>query len=359
MGGYHKVIRKYLIPMLAVGGALLATYMVLSERAPDAQAQPNVIPPSSPYEAFLGCVGIIEASSRNIAVGVPVPGIIAQVAVTVGDNVHQGDPLLHIDDRAARAELTLRQAQLRAAEQMLSRLEAMPRPEELPGAEAKVAEAEAQLDDGESQLSMAESAAESIARKERSKWRYAVAESRARLAQARAELQLLKAGAWKEDVAVARAKVESARASVKAFEIDLERLTVRSPLDGEVLQVNIRPGEFAETGTLVTPLVILGDTRTLHVRVDVDENDAWRVRPEARACASLRGNSQIKTDLRFVRIEPYVVPKTSLTGKSTERVDTRVLQVLYSFPRDSLPVYVGQRMDVFIDASAAVDTDNP
>lgn len=348
-----------MIPILAVGGALLATYMVLSERAPEVQSRSKVIPPSRPYEASLACVGIIEASSQSIAIGAPVPGIVVNMAVTVGDNVHEGDPLLHIDDRAARAELTLREAQLRAAEQMLSRLEAMPRPEELPGAEAKVAEAEARLDDAESQRAMAESAAESIALKELSKWRYAVAAAQARLAQARAELQLLKAGAWKEDVAVARAKVESARASVKASEIDLERLTVRAPLDGEVLQVNIQPGEFAEKGALVTPFMIMGDTRTLHVRVDVDENDAWRVRPEARACASLRGNSQIKTDLQFVRIDPYVVPKTSLTGKSTERVDTRVLQVLYSFPRDSLPVYVGQRMDVFIDTSGAVQTDDP
>jgi hypothetical protein len=54
--------------------------------------------------------------------------------------------------------------------------------------------------------------------------------------------------------------------------------------------------------------------------------------------------------MRFVRFEPYVVPKKSLTGDSTERVDTRVLQVIYSFDRGSLPIYVGQQMDVFIDA---------
>jgi hypothetical protein len=52
--------------------------------------------------------------------------------------------------------------------------------------------------------------------------------------------------------------------------------------------------------------------------------------------------------LRFVRIEPYVVPKRSLTGDSLERVDTRVLQIVYAFDRPAFPVYVGQQVDVFI-----------
>src|SRR5262249_59474807 len=84
--------------------------------------------------------------------------------------------------------------------------------------------------------------------------------------------------------------------------------------------------------------------------VDIDENDAWRVRPEAAAMASMRGNRALQTSLQFVRFEPYVVPKKSLTGDTTERVDTGVLQVLYRFHRGDLPVYAGQQMDVFIEA---------
>jgi hypothetical protein len=51
-----------------------------------------------------------------------------------------------------------------------------------------------------------------------------------------------------------------------------------------------------------------------------------------------------------VRVEPYVVPKRSLTGESTERVDTRVLQVLYRFDPAAMKVYVGQQVDVFVEA---------
>jgi HlyD family secretion protein len=88
----------------------------------------------------------------------------------------------------------------------------------------------------------------------------------------------------------------------------------------------------------------------LHARVDIDENDAWRMHADASVLAFVRGNRELKPPLTFVRTEPYIVPKRSLTGDSTERVDTRVLQIIYGFDRGDLPVYVGQQMDVFIEA---------
>ena len=87
--------------------------------------------------------------------------------------------------------------------------------------------------------------------------------------------------------------------------------------------------------------------------MDVDENDAWRLVAGAKAEASVRGNADQKYQLEFVRFEPYVVPKKSLTGDSAERVDTRVLQVIYRLlplADSSKRLFVGQLMDVFIEA---------
>jgi hypothetical protein len=126
-------------------------------------------------------------------------------------------------------------------------------------------------------------------------------------------------------------------------------------VDGEVLQVKVHPGEFAPAGVTSTPLILLGKLKPLHIRVDVDEHEAIRVRPEAKASASVRGNANLKTPLTFVRFEPFVIPKKSLTGDSTERVDTRVLQVIYRVEDESLPLFVGQQMDVFIDAANSQD----
>jgi hypothetical protein len=90
--------------------------------------------------------------------------------------------------------------------------------------------------------------------------------------------------------------------------------------------------------------------KPLYVRVDVDEHEAWRVQPEAKATAAVRGNANLKSPLAFVRFEPFILPKKSLTGDSTERVDTRVLQVIYRVEDDNPHLFVGQQMDVFIDA---------
>ena len=146
--------------------------------------------------------------------------------------------------------------------------------------------------------------------------------------------------------------IVQAESQAQVTRVEIARYKILAPRAGTILQVKVRPGEFATTGVLETALVTLGDTSELHVRVDIDENDAWRVAQEAQAEAYVRGNRDLHTSLRFVRFEPYVVPKRSLTGDSTERVDTRVLQVIYAFDRHALPVYVGQQMEVFIASPA-------
>jgi len=97
---------------------------------------------------------------------------------------------------------------------------------------------------------------------------------------------------------------------------------------------------------------LMGGTERLNVRADIDEQDAWRVKSGATATASVRGKSAEKLGLHFVRVEPYVIPKRNLTGDSTERVDTRVLQVIFALDAGA-PVYAGQQLDVFIDAGGA------
>jgi multidrug efflux pump subunit AcrA (membrane-fusion protein) len=155
-------------------------------------------------------------------------------------------------------------------------------------------------------------------------------------------------------VETAAAQVRLAEEQANATQVELQRLTVRAPVDGRVLQLKIHLGEFAPTGVLQQPLLLLGHVEPMCVRVNVDENEAWRVRADAPAVGFLRGNKEIHVPLKFLRFEPYVIPKVSLTGESTERVDTRVLQVVYSFDRGELPIFVGQQMDIFIEANPNV-----
>ena len=153
----------------------------------------------------------------------------------------------------------------------------------------------------------------------------------------------------------AEAKLDQAKAVLDGARVDLDKSVTKAPIDGAILKVNVRLGEYAPAGVLSNPLMTMGSIDPLHVRVDVDEAEAWRVRPDSPAIARLRGNSGIVGRLSFVRFEPYVLPKRSLTDDTTERVDTRVLQVIYAFNPSEFPVFVGQQVDVFIRAPKRAD----
>lgn len=316
---------KYILPLLAVAGFLFAAYTVISGNKPVPVAKAVTEPASAPFKSFIAGAGIVEAQSQNIAIGTPLPEIVKTVAVKVGDQVKAGAPLFYLDDRDTRAILAIKLADLAKAK-------------------ADVSVAKATFTDAKSLSDLAEAVTDrrAISSEELLRRRNAMLIAKARLESA-------------------QALVQQAEAGVADTETTLSRLVVRAPVEGEVLQVNIRPGEFAQAGFLNTPLLVLGNLDQLHVRVDIDENDAWRFDKNSKAVAFLRGNRRFKVDLILAYVEPYVVPKKSLTGDSTERVDTRVLQALYRFDRKQLPVYVGQQMDVFIEAqdySPSKDSNN-
>lgn len=348
------MIRKYLLPALALLGVGFAVYTVVQGNKETPAAPPVMQPASAPYATYVAGAGLVEAATENIALGTPVAGVVDEVTVKVGDLVEKGAPLFRLDDRDLRAELLVRKAALEAAQRQLDKLQNSPRPEEIPVAEARVKEAEARLTAARQILERWQRIEDATAlnQSELIDRRNLMNVAAANVEEAKAGLALLKAGAWEADKLIAAADVASAKARVDAAQTDIDRMTVRAPVDGRVLQVNVRPGEFAPVGMLPTPLMLIGRTDVLHVRVDVDENEASRVRPGAAAVAYVRGNTSVKVPLSFVRIEPYVVPKRSLTGDSAERVDTRVLQVLYSYQPESVPfpTYVGQQMDVYIEA---------
>lgn len=342
---------KYGLPIIAALILTFAIFAIVRSQPVHATVAPPSPPPTAGFEKSVGAVGLVEASSENIAVSLPVQGMVTQVYVKAGDRVAKGARLFSIDDRDLRAELALRRSSLAMAQAKLDKLLRSPRPEEIPPAEAKVKEAEELYQDADVQLKLMESVRDKRAIRDEDllRRRIAVKTAGARLEQAKADLALLKAGAWQPDIEIARAEVNQAQGQVERVQADLERTLVTAPIAGEILQCKVRAGEYAQAAQLAQPLILMGATNQLNVRADVDEQDAWRVKRGAGAVASVRGDSSHRYGLHFVRFEPYVVPKKNLTGDSTERVDTRVLQVIFALDK-SAPVYAGQQMDVFIDA---------
>jgi multidrug resistance efflux pump len=227
----------------------------------------------------------------------------------------------------------------------------MPRPEEIPAAKARVEAAESNVLRLLDQYQRAHKllASRSIGAEEHNILQRQYEEAVHQREQASADLKLLTAGAWEPDKAIARAAIQQAEAQIAQTQTEIERALVRAPVAGRVLQVNVRPGEYVGT-TPGQALVVLGDIGSLRIRVDIDEAEIPRVQPGASATAFPRGGSRQEVPLQFIRIEPMVTAKRSLTGDNTERVDTRVLKMVYEVAAADTALYVGQQLDVFLSA---------
>jgi len=348
------MLRKYALPGLAVVLLFFSIFHVVRAQQKPPRLEPPVAPARNPYGVTVAGAGIVEASTENIAVGSALPGVVVEVLVSVDDvgkKVKAGEALFRVDDRQLKAQLAYQEANLLAAEAQLAKLDAQPRPEEVPPSEAKVRVADANVSVQRDLAERAQrlAASRAMADEDVRQRQLALEVARQQLSQAKADNALLKAGAWEPDKAIARAAVAQARAQIEQTRTELERSLVRAPVDGEVLQVNVRLGEYVGAPPNQA-LVVIGNVHQLHVRVDIDEHDIPRFHPGATGRASVRGHPSVQFPLRFVRVEPYVVPKKSLTGDNTERVDTRVLQVIYAVDNKQTPLYVGQQMDVFIES---------
>lgn len=295
-------MRKWVLPSLAMMGACIGIAVIFWTQR-QLPIPPILFPPAtSPYAHWIAAAGTIEASSENISVGSPFSEIVTKIYVKEGDWVSTGDLLFELDPRFFEAQ------ELTAAADLRSAL--------------------IEMENQKTQFSFYK----------RVKDRRAISQQDYDTAR----FALLTA---KEQVKVAKGKL-------REIQTNLARSKIHSPVDGQVLQVNVHVGEIAPVVPFVSQqatLILLGTVQPLQVRVNIDEEEAWRFQKGARATAFVRGNSQIHFPLKFLRIEPYMVSKSTLTGDTREKTDTRVLQVLYTFDRKSLPLYVGQVLDIYLE----------
>jgi len=341
------------LPVLAVAGVVAAVVTVVKQNAPLPAPAPVVPPTASPYGDRVSGSGIVEPSSELIELGAPVSGIIEEVSVREGQHVRAGEALFVIDRRALKAQLLVAEARKQAAEARLAQAASLPKAESLAQAAARADQARAALADAQGRLDrlLAIGDAAAISRNERPSREYDVANAKARLAEAEANLEFVRRGTYPEDLKVLESEVSAARAEVAQIGTELDRCIARAPIDGTVLRIDARPGQYAAAGPGARTQMTIGDLDPLHIRVDIDELDAWRFSEGSPAVASLRGGKQASFPLRFVRRVPLVVPKRTLSGENAERIDTRVLQAIYAFQDPAVPVAPGQLLDVFIESA--------
>lgn len=313
---------RQILPFLAICGIVCAAISIAATQ-PDrtmtvARETPATPPPGA--RAVIAGAGVVEPSSELIEVGTEVGGVVDHLFVAAGDRVTSGQPLFSVDSRNARAAIV--------------------------EARARIARLRATVTAAETSITVArrQAALYALVSDPRAVSRQEVLTRRGSVDDAVAQL------------GVASASLREAEAQLASAEVDLARRTVRSPRAATVLKVNVRAGEYApaggQSGGNTSPLMIIGATDPLHVRLDIDENEIERVAIGQVATISPRGAAAQRTRVTFVRAEPLVVPKRSLTNSASERVDVRVLQLIYALPTGTQTYFVGQQVDGFVPAKA-------
>ncbi len=352
----------FTIAFLGILAGCVAGYVFSLEKP----AQPPVFdPPSNPYTQGIYAEGIVESdqpSGENISVYPEVPGTVKQILVAEGQVVHKGDPLVLIDDSIQRATAEQLQSQAQAASSLLQELRAEPRKENLDVAESQVESAQATLKTTEDELAKQENAYEtdpkSISKDALDSAVNAAAVAKANLAVAQKQYDLTKAGAWSYDVTNQERQQNALQKSYMASSALLSKYTLRAPKDGMVLSINPTPGSFVSPqGSYdsytqgMLPVLVLGSPQaSLNVRCYVDEILVHRLPApnKMKAQMSIRG-STTKLPLDYVRMQPFVSPKIELSNQRTERVDVRVLPVIFRIEKsENTYLYPGELVDVFI-----------
>lgn len=330
------------------------------------QAQPPLFKPAqNPFSAGIYTNGIVEsaqANGKNVAIYPEVAGTVRSVLVHEGQQVQAGAPLLVVDDAVQTATVAQQKAQMEAAATQLAGLKAQPRRETLAIAQAQLAQTAANLRTAQDQF---EKLHRSYDIEPRSVSMDALDNARDALAVARAahdvsarQLDLTRAGAWRYDI---RNQARQADAAARAYEAGralLQRYTVRAPVDGVVLALNTAAGNYVSpqgvydtyTGGADPVVVMSAGQGELAVRCFIDEILIARLPPPERMLAqmSVRGTA-LRIALRFEHVQPYVSPKIQLSNQRQERVDLRVLPVIFRFaPPAGVRIYPGQLVDVYI-----------
>ncbi|MGZ5199513.1 MAG: HlyD family secretion protein [Telluria sp.] len=352
----------FALSVFGAGCGLVAAYFYGLETHAE---PPAFSPATNPYAQGIYANGIIESAQshgQNINIYPEVSGTVRRILVGEGERVKAGAPLLQLDDAIQSANVEQLKAQMEAAATTLQMLKAQPRPETLAVAQAQELQARANLRTAQDQYAKQKRSFDieprSVSQDTLDTARNTLAAAQAGDEVARRQLELTRAGAWSYDI---RNQERVARAAARAYQAGaalLDHYTVRAPVDGVVLSVNSAVGSYASSAGVYNsytegaspPLVMAADTGRYDVRCYIDEILISRLPPADRIVAqmTIRGTG-VRIPIAYVRVQPYVSPKIALSNQRQERVDVRVLPVIFRFtPPDGVRLYPGQLVDVYV-----------
>jgi multidrug resistance efflux pump len=349
----------------AVGLVALAGFDVYRTFAPplwrvtegDARAARRVVePPPGGDERqpvvegdLVGGEGIVEPADRESKVSSQVSGRIRSIDVREGVHVKAGDVLVVLDNDVETAALLVAERDVAAQRAQLARTAAGQRPEEIEAAVGDAESARARAELSKDSLRRTRILAEGSAATDDDldKAQHQADIDAKAFAAAQARMKQAVDGARRDDVAIDAAKLEANLARAAQSRAQLEQTIVRAPIDGEILQVKVRAGEYFNAGGF-DPLVVMGDTHVLRVRMDVNERDVAHIRLGQASFAQLPAYGDRRFSGRVVEIGRRMGRKNVRSDDPTERIDTKILEVVCELdsPDGLVP---GLRVNNFVD----------
>ena len=306
--------RRNILATCGILGLFMAIIVSFSKgKLAEIPANQLSLPASSPFKHTIAGIGFIEANSRNIDVGSFTSGIVQKIHVKEGDVVLVNAPLFELDSRSARLQVAIDEHEVKAIEHCVEAAKATY------GSAEDLYNRDKQLKDG--------------------------VKSRSNIKKVEFDFQKALA-----DLNTQKIKLEQARLRHALSVVALDKLIVKAPVAGLILKTYVNEGEYIKENTQ-TPIMTMGNHKPLYVRVQIDENDIGRYEKGAKAVGFIRSNSSVLYPLTCVRFEPYAMAKKTLSGDSQEKVDTRIVEIVYKIENTKDDVITGQQMDVFIETS--------
>jgi RND family efflux transporter MFP subunit len=293
-------LRKFsnlILPIFAAG-MLIFTFVSMINNKKTPKRTPEIMPPTTSFQNQVAGIGIVQPLTNIINVAPQIPGVLVEFYVSENQEIVLGTPLFTIDEAQTKAKIKHAQAFLNTKK--------------------------IQYEDLKQHLDRFENIKDkrSISQDELSRKRFAVQK--------------------------AKAEIDEATQGLELLNVELDKLTVKSPIDGRVLKINSRIGEYVSNNT--TPLVI-GNLDKVLLKVTIDETDLHRIDTTDKAIAIMRGQPDKEWKLKFVSIEPLAIPKVQLNNNRNEKIDTRVIELLYEFESSDINAVPGQQADVFIETT--------
>ena len=284
-----------------------------------------------------------ELASDRIELTAEVSEPIVEIPVAEGEWVSAGQLLARQNDERAVARLAEAVAALEQAQARLDELVRGPRSEQIRAARAAVEGAERELDFRTAEYERAQEVhARGLASPEaldRAKAMYDSAVST--LEQRSAQLEEMLAGTTLEELAQAEQGLHQAEARRDLARVDVERHSIRAPVDG---MTDTRLYEIGERPVQGQPVMVLLSGEQPYARVFIPETVRVHVAPGAPAQVFVDGLEEaLEGRVRWVASEPAFTPYYALTehdrGRLSYMAKIDILDAPERLP-DGVPVQV-------------------